>query len=243
MKKSWPSFMDRRLKERLVGATILVVLVVLIVPELLSGPKLRPPTPPAAAVSTAPLHYEVNLATNATTAQDSSAASAASSPAETLPLDRAETPPDGSSAPADHHEPPIQPMSPRPAPPSVTTLQAQPPSAPAGGSPPLENTTASPKSAASARKSAAPAAAGRDGAAEAHHGWTVQLGSFVQRVHADNLQRSLKAKGYAAFVSASGAGAGQRYRVRVGPLADRPAAEREMLRLKKEGHAGSVVAP
>ena len=30
--------MDRRVKERLVGATILVVLIVLIVPELLSGP-------------------------------------------------------------------------------------------------------------------------------------------------------------------------------------------------------------
>ena len=31
--------MDRRVKERLIGATILVVLIVLIVPELLSGPK------------------------------------------------------------------------------------------------------------------------------------------------------------------------------------------------------------
>ena len=33
--------MDRRVKERLIGATILVVLIVLIVPELLSGPKPR----------------------------------------------------------------------------------------------------------------------------------------------------------------------------------------------------------
>jgi hypothetical protein len=32
--------MDRRVKERLVGASILVVLIVLIVPELLSGPAL-----------------------------------------------------------------------------------------------------------------------------------------------------------------------------------------------------------
>ena len=35
--------MDRRVKERLIGATILVVLIVLIVPELLSGPKRPPP--------------------------------------------------------------------------------------------------------------------------------------------------------------------------------------------------------
>ena len=36
--------MDRRVKERLIGASILVVLIVLIVPELLSGPK--PPARP-----------------------------------------------------------------------------------------------------------------------------------------------------------------------------------------------------
>src|SRR6202042_3337464 len=40
--------MDRRVKERLIGATILVVLIVLIVPELLSGPKPAP-LPPLAA--------------------------------------------------------------------------------------------------------------------------------------------------------------------------------------------------
>ncbi len=37
--------MDRRVKERLVGASILVVLIVLIVPELLSGPPVPAPAP------------------------------------------------------------------------------------------------------------------------------------------------------------------------------------------------------
>lgn len=37
--------MDRRVKERLVGASILVVLIVLIVPELLSGPTPGSPAP------------------------------------------------------------------------------------------------------------------------------------------------------------------------------------------------------
>ena len=40
--------MDRRLKERLLGATILVALIVIVVPELLSGPK-HPALPPLAA--------------------------------------------------------------------------------------------------------------------------------------------------------------------------------------------------
>ena len=52
MNKGWSSFMDRRVKERLVGASILVVLVVLFVPELLSGPKraVVPPSPPGATL-------------------------------------------------------------------------------------------------------------------------------------------------------------------------------------------------
>ena len=44
--------MDRRVKERLVGASILAVLVVLIVPELLSGP--APGTSPAAKAASGP---------------------------------------------------------------------------------------------------------------------------------------------------------------------------------------------
>jgi DedD protein len=36
--------MDRRVKERLIGASILVVLIVLVVPELLSGPKSAAPS-------------------------------------------------------------------------------------------------------------------------------------------------------------------------------------------------------
>jgi DedD protein len=47
--------MDRRVKERLIGASILVALVVLVVPELLSGPKPNAapaPTLPAAAPET-----------------------------------------------------------------------------------------------------------------------------------------------------------------------------------------------
>src|SRR6202042_1832479 len=39
--------MDRRVKERLIGASILVALVVLIVPELLSGPKPNTATAPS----------------------------------------------------------------------------------------------------------------------------------------------------------------------------------------------------
>src|SRR5260370_16712083 len=70
MKEGWSSVMDRRVKERLVGATILVVLIVLIVPELLSGPKARvtPVQPPSAAgPAEAVRNVTVDLATSKTT--------------------------------------------------------------------------------------------------------------------------------------------------------------------------------
>src|SRR6266404_1468746 len=87
--------MDRRIKERLIGATILVVLIVLIVPELLSGPKARmtPVQPPSAAgPAEAVRNVTVDLVTSKATpaentaaentSADNTAASAASLPAE-----------------------------------------------------------------------------------------------------------------------------------------------------------------
>ncbi len=70
--------MDRPVKERLVGATILVALIVLIVPELLSGPK-----PPAARRSSAgppapTRNVSVDLTTSKATPVPQSAEPAAS---------------------------------------------------------------------------------------------------------------------------------------------------------------------
>src|SRR5258708_37948257 len=102
--------MDRRVKERLVGATILVVLIVLIVPELLSGPKARvtPVQPPSAAgPAEAVRNVTVDLATSkATPAEntpaDNTAASAAP-PAQSATTAGAavarSAPPGGATAP------------------------------------------------------------------------------------------------------------------------------------------------
>jgi cell division protein FtsN len=68
-------------------------------------------------------------------------------------------------------------------------------------------------------------------------------GSFASRANADNLSRQLKAQGFSVYVLPGGSGASVRYRVRVGPLADRGSAERTALKLKSIGHASSLVAP
>jgi DedD protein len=101
--------MDRRVKERLIGASILVVLIVLVVPELLSGPK--PAAIPAAglpAIAPEPIrNVTVDLAT-----------SKAASIAEPEAL--------GSPAPAAVASPPSEAALPAPA--KVTAVETPPPS-------------------------------------------------------------------------------------------------------------------
>src|SRR5207245_1515320 len=73
-------------------------------------------------------------------------------------------------------------------------------------------------------------------------GWMVQLGSFASHANADRLARELKRKGFRASVSES-SGRGRRlYRVRVGPTADRGAAEQLTAKLRAAGHPGSIVS-
>ena len=220
--------MERSVKERVVGATILVVLLVLIVPELLSGPKSpAPATAPAlpASESTEPMrNVTVDLTTRQATAADVDAASGAGSAASAADS----APASAASAEADTGSP----VGPAPGPaPTITTLKAQQPS----DAPPVENDTPPPRSSMPARAVTSHEAA--------RTGWAVQLGSFASRVNADNLARQLKGREAPAYVLSSGKGTEQRFKVRVGPIADRAAAERLRLKLARDGHAGSLVAP
>jgi DedD protein len=223
--------MDRRVKERLVGATILVVLVVLIVPELLSGPKRAVEAPQASPPgATEPIRTViVDLATSKATATDDAAAPAATEGAATAgePGDPAY----GEGAGMPHTDPapaaPVgqaeQPPSPQPPPPPQTPQPPQPAATPQPAPPPLEAGSSSPN--------------------PAHHGWQAQLGSFAARANAEKLERQLRAEGFSPSMSAAGAGSAARYRVRVGPVADRAAAERLVAQLKKAGHTATFVAP
>jgi DedD protein len=192
--------MERRVKERLIGASIVVVFIVLVVPELLSGPKspvLSAPHPAAApeptrnvtvdlATSKAPANSEVEPAgTPGTPASPASAVSVAKGGEAAVPA------------------------------PSATAAPATPAA--------VETAVSSPIS--------------------AHAAWAVQLGSFANRANADNLSRLLKGQGYPVYVLPGGSGASVRYRVRVGPLADRDSAERTAAKLKSIGHVSSLVAP
>jgi DedD protein len=98
--------------------------------------------------------------------------------------------------------------------------------------PPLESGVPSPRSGQSA---ATPDST--------HHGWAAQLGSFAARGNAEKLERQLRLQGFSAFLSSTGSGRALRYRVRVGPVADRAAADRLSAKLQKAGHVARVVPP
>jgi DedD protein len=186
--------MDRRVKERLIGASILVALIVLVVPELLSGPKpAAAPIFGPQAITPEPIrNVTVDLATSkAPASSDAEPAAIAASAVGAGPAAEVAAP----AAPA-------------------ATL-------PAGV--PLESPAQSPISAA--------------------HAWAVQLGSFVSRANAENLVHQLKGQGLSVYMSPSGSGQSLRYRVRIGPLADREAAERTVAKVKALGHVSTIMAP
>jgi DedD protein len=211
--------MDRRVKERLVGASILVVLIVLIVPELLSGPTSPPASPASAArlpVGTPePVrNVTVDLATS-------------KPPAQQTMLEPASAPgsqPTSAQSPAASPQP--QPAEPAP------VLPAASPAPAAAHSAPLETVVPPPTSVPGGSKSAVGGRA-----------WAVQLGSFANRDNADKLVRQLKGQGFMVYVSPSGSGSASRYRVRVGPMADRGAAAQTVAKLKALGQAASIVQP
>jgi DedD protein len=103
--------MDRRVKERLIGASILVVLIVLVVPELLSGPKLAlspQPMLPAAAASEPNRTVLVDLSTSkpATVSEPAEATSQAASAVTVPPPDP--TPLPTAAAPKPTHGPAVE---------------------------------------------------------------------------------------------------------------------------------------
>jgi DedD protein len=224
--------MDRSVKERLVGATILVAMIVLVVPELLSGPKPSSAPPLEQGLPATTREVNVDLATSQATPEPQGAsASPAGAQAPSRAGGEAQEPrtpagaADGAASPAAGNEFP---------PPTVATLRAQ-------GSPPaLETAQPVPRSTPTAIKPAAPPAA----APERRSAWAVQLGSFVSKANAEKLVRQLQASAVASvYVLSSGSGSSLRYRVRMGPLADRASAERAVVKLKGQGHSATIVTP
>ena len=194
--------MQDHLKERLTGAAILVIVVVLLVPELLSGPPATNSRSGTGTTAGPPVRsYTIDLR----------------DPAAAQPPEAVAPPPAVASGPVESPAASAPPVN-------VATAAAAPVSAPPPtvvATAPSAVATAPPATTAPATsKSPTPAPSAH--AAKPKGGWTVQVGSFARRDYADRMAKQVTAKGYSVEV----AGPDDRglFRVRSAPLADRAAA-------------------
>jgi len=198
-------------KERLTGAIILVALIVLLVPELLTGP-IRMRSARAAA------------ATAATTG----------SPAHGEPPLRSYTMILGAPPPVQDTE--VTPQAPPQPQPATPSPQAGPPQSATPSPPPV-----APQHGLQAAKPAAHPVVQEDRSSASSAGWVVQLGSFASRHNAERLARSLQSRGFRMSVSPARAGSRVLWRVRVGPARDHRAAVHLAARLRALGHHGELL--
>ncbi|MEY4763241.1 MAG: hypothetical protein RLZZ200_3098 [Pseudomonadota bacterium] len=214
--------METRIKERLTGALILVALMVIVVPEFLSGHS------PRRAAEAVPAARPASEGPPLVTYQ--------------MPLDGSAEQPTGQAAlnvqsmqSSDRLPAPTAAPAPAPAPVTAESrVMTPPPSAPVESPPVPEAEPVSPP----AVKKTPPKPEAKPVAAD-KKGWFVQLGVFSKHQNAESMVRQAARKGHAAQIS----GGGSTWRVRVGPLPDRAAAQGLRKRLAEEGLAGTLVAP
>jgi DedD protein len=230
----------------MVGAAVLVAAAVILIPEMLSGPRQTDGETPRPATGDTPLKtYTIDLS-KAPGAQ----------PAVPTSADRAPPPENVVSLPApgttEHitQEPiaTVEEPAPQPVPAQVAsqtsnqTTASRPPETTASrptpdiALPPAPETTA-PVAATPVASTATPAAS----PGPASGSWAVQVGSFSKEATATKISQDLRAQGNPAFVMPVKSGTGTLYRVRIGPMRDRAAAEDLARRLKATNPAAAVV--
>jgi len=234
------------MKERLTGAIILVALVVVLVPELLSGPKSPTAQHPISSSDGAPIQSVViHLSEPLGSSTGAGTTGAAPTPAPT-----SEPTPTGASTSAP--TPALVAAAPEPAPPTALPTQAgsstsqpeasdAPPAevptpAAAARKPPAAKATPPAKAAPPPPPPPAPVAPARTGEA-----FLVQAGIFSNRGNANRLVHELSEHGLDAHLAVLRKGAGELFQVKVGPAGDRPAATALLGRVKAAGSSGMVV--
>ena len=218
--------MDRALKERIVGATVLVVVAVLVVPVFLDGP------PTDATGESEMIERRIDLP-----------GQEAADGVRTVVLDRDRSEPLPANRPADEEPGTAEPeaadvpaVAESPAP-EVSETPAAEPAAPVAAA--ADEAPEDEASAVDDEPETPPAQARSNRSATGM--WAVQLGSFSNQANAERLAAELRQQGFAAFLSRLETPNGELQRVRVGPQRDREAAEAMAVRLERAGQKGQVV--
>lgn len=206
--------MDSGLKQRLLGAAVLIALAVIFVPMFLSGP------PPKQTSETVSLDIPNAPERKFETRTLPLAVPNATAPASTAPAVPITTPP--AMIPDSNH---------------VATVDTHAPlrtdAAPETNATPAKPATPSAVASAVTPASAAVKPATPSAMAVAENGrFTVNLGIYADRAHADALVQNIKKLGLPVVVEATEYQGKPGQRVRVGPFADRASAESARLKIK-----------
>lgn len=213
--------METSSKERLTGALLVVLALVILAPELLSGRR-------AAERGTPP----------------------AQNPEEGAPLQTYEVQLDGSKAlPAMPADVPAAAAAEISAVPPPVTQNLEPAPAPAAAAAPVPAPQQQEKPAASAATPQPVVKAGKKpvgdtvGTSAPVGKWWVSLGVFASRDNAQQLAGKLRAAGFTIDVSQSSSKGKELYRVRAGPVADRVTASALQARLAAAGQKDLSLVP
>ena len=197
--------MDQMLKQRLIGAIVIIALAVIFIPMILEGPddELSPrtqdmPPPPTIDYQT---EVELPVPEESTEPAESFADTTTEQEVSAIP----EPPMSQSEAVTIEDEAPVR--------------QAEPEVA----------------------KPTSPAIPSRAAASITQGGWILQVGSFSQQANALSLRDRLEKSGYQASVKDAKAAGRTVHRVLVGPVSDRPAAEKLRNKLASEQKLAAMV--
>lgn len=222
------------MKERLIGAAVLVAAAVILIPEMLSGPEHPSRMPPASQAAGQPANasgepplktYTIDLS-QSSTAPSTAVVTVAPAPEV---VEEAAPPPENSSA-DDAAAPPGEPSSAQAAP-AVAESPAVIAAAPVAPLPAAETT---PEPAKPVVLPPPPPVAGKS--------WAVQLGTFASQANAASVVKDMHGKGYEAFVMPVKSAKGTLYRVRIGPMKDREAAAEALRKVTASVPGAAVVA-
>ncbi len=219
--------MERVVKERLVGAAVLMAAAVILIPEMLSGPdrdRESEPAPPAR--SDAPIKtYTIDLSQSPTAHATPSV------------VDNRAPPPEEPAVPA-NAQPSEQPTEPSSGAQPAGADQAKPeaPQQTAAATPVVAAPVVVEQPTAAPVRTTPPPLASNSGAPTSGR-WAVQVGSYSREATAERLAKQLRDQGQRAFVMPVKSGGATLYRVRIGPMKDRASAEVALRDVKSAGAA------
>ncbi|MCV4341875.1 SPOR domain-containing protein [Pseudomonas capsici] len=218
------ALLDKVFKQRMVGALVLIAVAVIFLPMLFTRQdEVRQVQVEAPAASQAPVAPQVKV-------DPVPVPEPQILPQEPVPGEE-----DMSTA---SQLPPSMPIAPAPpvasAPAQAPAQTAAPAPKPAKPAPAPATTPAAPAPAPATTAKAAPSGVDANGLSVS---WSVQLASMSNRANADNLQKTLRAQGYNAYIrTADGVN-----RVFVGPLIERAEADRLRDQLDKQQKLKGIV--